>query len=137
MADVVAPRCETIRSLNNGFSNGFGDSLEHSLENPLVKRIEDVPVEEPGEPLWDVSRELLKLGSAVVHRVKPEFKGGFTREFHLRQEMQVIGFFHLEDSKEIHSIPCPELKRVSSSSAQACSAHQSVHSSPNDPKRIR
>jgi hypothetical protein len=44
---MVAPGGETVRSLDNGLSNGFGNALEHPPENPLVKGIEDVPVEKP------------------------------------------------------------------------------------------
>jgi len=59
--------------------------------------------------------------------MEPEFKGGFAREFHLCQEMQMTGFLHLEDPEEIHGVPCIKPGRIPATSAQADASHDAVY----------
>lgn len=136
MADMVTPGCESVRSPDNWFSHCFGNSFEHPPEDPLMKRIEDVPVQEPGEPLGHVSRQLLKLCSAILHRVEPEFKGGFSREFHLSKEVEVIRLLHLENPEKIHSVTSIKPHRIPTPPPQTGAAHQPVDGTPQDPEGV-
>jgi hypothetical protein len=59
--------------------------------------------------------------------MEPEFKGGFAREFHLCQEMQMTGLLHFKDSEEIYGVPCIEPGRIPATPAQADASHDAVH----------
>jgi hypothetical protein len=47
VADIVAPGGEKIRTLDNRFFHCLGNAVEHAEENPLMERVEDVPVKKP------------------------------------------------------------------------------------------
>ena len=75
---------KTLRTSQYWLVNGFGHGLEHAEENILMKRIENIPVQEAEKALGHESRMQFKLDLPLSHRRHFEFEQGFTGRFHLR-----------------------------------------------------
>ena len=82
-AGVLNPRGVALRAARYGLAHGLGYRSQHAAEDPLVKRIETVPVAQSRKPFGHEARELAELRFAIGERGDFEFEYGLSRKLHL------------------------------------------------------
>jgi hypothetical protein len=101
-----------------------------------MKGIERVPVKQPGQSFRYVPGELLKLCAVAFQPMDAKFQGGLSRESHLGQQLQPMGWFRVQDPEEIQGISHTKICGVPASSPETDTPHHAIQKPSNGPQKI-